>query len=296
MFSGLVTLVITSIQLRIEYQRDINSIDEQFLRIEKSFSKQIAEALWFFNEKALKLHLEGISNLKDIENLELSGEGKVFISIGQKHSKYSLERNLPIVYISENTKRDIGNLKIVASMSNVYSRLINRLIIILISQSIKTFIVAIFIYFLFHFFVIKHLSSIDKYLKGYEVGKSSGYLRLDRDAQHSEDELDQVVISINDASNKLKDSYESLEKKIEERTSILQEALKEVKQLTGLLPICASCKKIRDDKGYWNQIEGYIQKHSEAQFSHGICPECSDELYGKEDWYIEMKQEEQKKE
>ena len=181
-------------------------------------------------------------------------------------------------------------------MSNVYSRLINRLIIILISQSIKTFIVAIFIYFLFHFFVIKHLSSIDKYLKGYEVGKSSGYLRLDRDAQHSEDELDQVVISINDASNKLKDSYESLEKKIEERTSSLQEALKEVKQLTGLLPICASCKKIRDDKGYWNQIEGYIQKHSEAQFSHGICPECSDELYGKEDWYIEMKQEEQKKE
>jgi len=71
----------------------------------------------------------------------------------------------------------------------------------------------------------------------------------------------------------------------------LKKALAEVKKLSGLLPICAHCKKIRDDKGYWNQIEGYIQKHSDAQFSHGICPECSDELYGKEDWYIEMKKE-----
>jgi len=76
----------------------------------------------------------------------------------------------------------------------------------------------------------------------------------------------------------------------------LSMALGEIKTLRGILPICSHCKKIRDDKGYWNQIEGYIQKHSDAEFSHGMCPECSDELYGKEDWYIEMKKEEQQKE
>jgi PAS domain S-box-containing protein len=59
----------------------------------------------------------------------------------------------------------------------------------------------------------------------------------------------------------------------------LREALAEVKQLSGLLPICSSCKKIRDDKGYWTQIETYIHKHSDAQFSHGICPECAKKLY-----------------
>jgi FixJ family two-component response regulator len=59
----------------------------------------------------------------------------------------------------------------------------------------------------------------------------------------------------------------------------LQNALAQVKTLSGLLPICASCKKIRDDKGYWNQIEGYIEKHSDAVFSHGICPECANKLY-----------------
>ncbi len=69
----------------------------------------------------------------------------------------------------------------------------------------------------------------------------------------------------------------------------LQETLLEVKQLSGLLPICASCKKIRDDQGYWDRIESYIQKHSDVEFSHGMCPECSDKFYGDEDWYIKMK-------
>jgi len=59
----------------------------------------------------------------------------------------------------------------------------------------------------------------------------------------------------------------------------LQKALSDVKTLKGIIPICASCKKIRDDKGYWEQIETYINKYSEADFSHGICPECKKKLY-----------------
>lgn len=59
----------------------------------------------------------------------------------------------------------------------------------------------------------------------------------------------------------------------------LQEALGQVKKLSGMLPICASCKKIRDDKGYWQQIEEYIRDHSEAEFSHGLCPDCARKLY-----------------
>jgi hypothetical protein len=59
----------------------------------------------------------------------------------------------------------------------------------------------------------------------------------------------------------------------------LQNALAEVKKLSGMLPICASCKKIRDDKGYWSQIESYIKEHADVEFSHGICPECAERLY-----------------
>ncbi len=76
-----------------------------------------------------------------------------------------------------------------------------------------------------------------------------------------------------------------VEKEKEKTIIELQKALSEVNQLKGLIPICASCKKIRDDKGYWNQIESYVEKHSEASFSHGVCPDCADQLYGKYQWY-----------
>jgi hypothetical protein len=59
----------------------------------------------------------------------------------------------------------------------------------------------------------------------------------------------------------------------------LQEALASIKTLKGLLPICASCKKVRDDKGYWNQIEVYIRERSDAEFSHGLCPDCAQRYY-----------------
>jgi PAS domain S-box-containing protein len=75
------------------------------------------------------------------------------------------------------------------------------------------------------------------------------------------------------------------EKEREKFISELKEALSKVKTLSGLLPICASCKKIRDDRGYWNQIEAYIRDHSEAEFSHSICPECVNELYPDLDIY-----------
>ena len=71
----------------------------------------------------------------------------------------------------------------------------------------------------------------------------------------------------------------NLEKDREKLIVELKSALSKVKTLSGMLPICASCKKIRDDKGYWNQIESYINKHSEAEFSHSICPDCADKLY-----------------
>ena len=67
--------------------------------------------------------------------------------------------------------------------------------------------------------------------------------------------------------------------KLQKKNQELEEALSKVKLLSGLLPICASCKQVRDDKGYWNQIELYIRGHSMVEFSHGICPECAKKLY-----------------
>lgn len=70
----------------------------------------------------------------------------------------------------------------------------------------------------------------------------------------------------------------ALQRSLEERVAELQTALGHIKRLQGILPICSYCKKIRDDQNYWQQVESYLGEHSEAKFSHGICPECWDSV------------------
>jgi transcriptional regulator with GAF, ATPase, and Fis domain len=76
-----------------------------------------------------------------------------------------------------------------------------------------------------------------------------------------------------------------MNKTLEDTNKQLNDFLGEIKTLRGILPICAQCKKVRNDEGYWNQIERYIEQHSNASFSHAICPECAEKLYGNENWY-----------
>ncbi len=73
--------------------------------------------------------------------------------------------------------------------------------------------------------------------------------------------------------------HKQAEKEREKLINELQEALARVKTLRGLLPICSSCKMIRDDKGYWKQLESYIRDHTEAEFTHSMCPQCAEKAY-----------------
>lgn len=92
--------------------------------------------------------------------------------------------------------------------------------------------------------------------------------------------VDQYVVDCGDSQRKVEGVVQDVtqsKKEREEREALILElgvALSEVKKLSGLLPICSYCKKIRDEKGYWTQLESYIHKHSEAKFSHGICEDC----------------------
>jgi phosphoserine phosphatase RsbU/P len=71
-----------------------------------------------------------------------------------------------------------------------------------------------------------------------------------------------------------------MQQQLTDQIATLRETFANMKQLTGLLPICSYCKRIRKDEDYWQQLEGYISEHSEAQFSHGICPSCFEQLKG----------------
>jgi HAMP domain-containing protein len=108
--------------------------------------------------------------------------------------------------------------------------------------------------------------------------------KVEHDLRKAHDELE---VRVEKRTAELMKTNEELHQQIEKR----KHAESEVATLSGFLPICASCKKIRDDKGYWNQVENYIEAHSTAQFSHSMCIQCSDKLYGGQDWYEKAKKE-----
>ena len=110
-------------------------------------------------------------------------------------------------------------------------------------------------------------------------------------------EQSNLLRRLHKTNSKLSQKEKSLEKRTQELNKVnedlektiinLKKALKQVKQLSGLLPICMHCKNIRDDKGYWTQIESYIQEHSEAEFSHSLCQDCAKKYYPDMDIYEE---------
>ena len=132
-----------------------------------------------------------------------------------------------------------------------------------------------------------------------QIGKGDLQTRI---SIHSNDEFKLLAQEFNNMAQNLqnitvsRDDLETeiiqkkkLEKEKEKMIENLSKALDEIKTLKGIVPICSGCKKIRDDRGYWNQLESYIEKHSDASFSHGMCPGCLEKFYGKEDWYRKIK-------
>ena len=108
-------------------------------------------------------------------------------------------------------------------------------------------------------------SEIEDIVAGLEAG-ADDYLKK----PYSEDELRSRI--------RVGERVVSLERRLAARAAELQEALDNVKQLKGLLPICMYCKKIRNDRDYWQQMEGYIHEHTDANFTHSVCPDCRDKI------------------
>jgi HAMP domain-containing protein len=96
---------------------------------------------------------------------------------------------------------------------------------------------------------------------------------MSEDLGKARGQADQAIAELQNARN-------HLEIRVKERTSELETALEKVQVLSGMLPICSACKKIRNDEGYWQQVEQFVEMHTSARFTHGLCPECGIKLYG----------------
>ena len=130
------------------------------------------------------------------------------------------------------------------------------------------------------------LGAVDFISKPFQVEELLARVQTQLELRRLQVQLEQQAAGLQRANNQLQAEMAErtrTEQALREKNAELAAALAKVKLLDGLLPICSACKKIRDDKGYWSQVESYVQEHSQATFTHGLCPDCIKALYPDQD-------------
>jgi len=214
LFSGSVTLVLTAIQLYIDYRREVSALELQLNQISGSYLASLAEGVWTLDEKQLRLQLDGILRLPDIravEAREAADTGNsLIVKLGENSASSSFVREYPLRQNVQGQERVIGTLRVEATLANVHRRLLDTAVTILISQAAKTFLVSFFILYFFHYLVTRHLSAIVRYLDNYRITDAAFELRLQRRPLRYEDELERVITAFNTLSHTLHTVYSGL--------------------------------------------------------------------------------------
>ncbi|MDO3383099.1 sensor histidine kinase [Gilvimarinus algae] len=243
LFSSLVTLLATAVQLYTDYQRDVGQIKSRLADIESSYMASIGASLWNLDVNQLRLQLDGILHLPDIDAVavyELS-EGvdrPLSIVLGEFKKNQAIVREYAISRDFSGEMQQVGLLKVQASLQAVYARLWDKAIVILLSQGIKTFLVSLFILYVFYRLVTVHLGAIARHLAGYQVVEPGPALALQRKSRQPKDELDQVVDAFNQLTGNLEDAYQHMREintALADDIIARREAEEEVKRLNAVL-------------------------------------------------------------
>ncbi len=211
-FSSVVTLVFTVIQLSIEFNRDVAGIEGTLDQIRSSYANSLSSSLWVTSESDVRIQLSGILRLPDMQYLEIRSTENKTISVGSRGDSHILSQETPLYYEHRGQQILVGKLIAVASLEGAYTRLKDKVVIILITQTLKTFLVSLFILFLFQILVGRHLKKIAQYSETLEAESDNPPLVLDRDGKTEarKDELYQLVESLNGMRERLTSAYRDL--------------------------------------------------------------------------------------
>ena len=212
LFSSIITLVVTAIQLYRDYNRDLLLIDSQLKQIQDVHMRSIAGSLWLLDEKGIQTLVEGILQLPDILYLEVSDGDRVWASAGVKSTDKMIRREYSLSYQHQGREQKIGTMTAIATLERVYQRLIDKTVDILISNAIRTFLAAGFILLMFYYLVTRHLVDITSFVRNQNLEQEGEPLRLDRPPTDKVKpyELDLVVDELNQMRQSLQDSYATL--------------------------------------------------------------------------------------
>jgi len=232
LFSTVITLVISIIQLYIEYRRDISNIDSIFTQIRYVNLKTLTHTLWVADTEELDIQLSGILRLPDMQYIEVRDEKRLWASVGTKKRDNTLSQSYEMIHEYHGKDYKIGTLTVVATLDQIYLRLARQALVILVSNGIKTFLVAGFIVYLFQNLITRHLEKIADFARNYSMPDTDNTLKLDRNERpgRETDELGVVVTAINEMQKNLKQSFNALrenEKQLRHQQVHLEELVQE---------------------------------------------------------------------
>lgn len=198
LFSSVITFIGTGLQLYLDFNRDLKAIHSTFKQIESSYLQSIINSLWVTDDEFLRVQLQGILKLPDMQFIEVRKETQVLQVVGTPQTESILERTIPLFYAYNDRNIHLGDLYVVASLKGVYGRILERVLVILGIQSIKTFLVSLFIFIIFYQLVGKYIIYMASFFKSMDFQSIDQPLHLERKSNTKEpDELNQLANAFN---------------------------------------------------------------------------------------------------
>lgn len=207
--SSFATLILTAIQLTLDYQRDFDKLQSNFALIKNSYLDSMAEHLWSYDIRLLDIQMEGLSRLEGISFLRLSADQKVLYSFGKSDSSTDNSRRFEILH--KNTGETLGILDVELDVKSLQDKYLREAFGIFVRQAAKTLVVVFCLFFVFNHILVVHIRRIAKFLQKAKP-HSNEVLTLDRPDGRKLDELDILVDAINSFRKEIFESYAQLEK------------------------------------------------------------------------------------
>ncbi len=255
-YSSLITLFATGFQLWNDYRYERSDIDKRLYQIETSSIRSLSNSLWEINPAQVQIQLDGLLQLPDVRYLEITTPyGEAFFAGSKPESGQLLQHNYTLTHQDHNDKsHTVGKLTLIVSLEDIYQRLADKVLLILATQGVKTFLVSVFILTLFHHLITRHLSTMALFARRLKLDHLDQTLELKRGPHN--DELNDVVSAFNSmrrtmlddikkrqqaeqalesANEALADLNKQLEQRVAKRTEQLEDRNRELQQTLNQL-------------------------------------------------------------
>lgn len=209
LFSSLITLIITIVQLYGQYKEDLNDLDKQLQQIEIGYNQGLTNAVWLDDQEQLQAILSGIDALPNIEYIEVLVNDKTYASVGKPQDFNVVQISFPLQYTYDNRLLTIGDTLIEANISYIHKSLLDQAWIVLVSNAIKTFIVAIFMFYLIDRIVIKKLTRIIEFVQHHDINNLENRITITENNSRP-DEITSIAAALNSMQEKLSVSLKEL--------------------------------------------------------------------------------------